>query len=89
MTVIDAATKLRVISRDTTHVRMKQLSDDELEAYLDSGAWEGKAGAYGIQDDGDPFVETITGSFSNVVGLPMELLADVLKTVGYAGESVG
>ncbi len=85
LTVIDAATNFRVITRDTTSVRMKQLSDDELDAYLDGGAWKGKAGAYGIQDENDPFVENITGSFSNVVGLPMELLADVLKTVGYTG----
>jgi septum formation protein len=56
---------------------MRKLSDDALNAYLDTGAWAGKAGAYGVQDQDDPFVERIDGSFTNVVGLPMELLAQM------------
>jgi septum formation protein len=62
-----------------TLVSMKPLRSEEIEAYLDSGEWEGKAGAYGIQDIGDAFVERIEGSFSNVVGLPLELLAQMLQ----------
>jgi len=57
---------------------MRRLTDSEIEDYLDSGAWEGKAGAYGIQDKGDAFVERIEGSFTNVMGLPMELVARML-----------
>ncbi|MEK7756060.1 MAG: Maf family protein, partial [Planctomycetota bacterium] len=53
-------------------------TDSEIEDYLDCGAWEGKTGAYGIQDKGDAFVERIEGSFTNVVGLPMELVARML-----------
>lgn len=52
------------------------------EAYLRSGDWAGKAGAYGIQDIGDRLVERIEGSFSNVVGLPLEMLAELLRSVG-------
>jgi septum formation protein len=71
---------------DTTVVVMRPLNEGEIEAYLDTGAWVGKAGAYGIQDHGDAFVERIEGSFSNVVGLPMELLKRMLAT-GYANST--
>lgn len=58
--------------------RFRTLSDAERQAHLDSGKWKGKAGAYGIQDD-DPFVRVVRGSRSNVVGLPMERLAQLLR----------
>jgi septum formation protein len=53
------------------------LTDEERLEHLDSGRWEGKAGAYGVQDN-DPFVTVVRGSWSNVVGLPMERLASLL-----------
>lgn len=53
------------------------------EAYLDTGEWDGKAGAYGIQDVGDRLVQRIDGSFSNVVGLPLELVGRLLRAVGH------
>jgi septum formation protein len=59
-------------------VRFRPLDDDERRAYLDSERWRGKAGAYGVQDR-DPFVEVSRGSFSNVVGLPMERLAALIR----------
>jgi septum formation protein len=59
-------------------VRFRPLGDDERRAYLDSGRWQGKSGAYGIQDH-DPFVAVARGSFSNVVGLPMERLAALIR----------
>lgn len=59
--------------------KMKKLSPRELEAYLDSGLWQGKAGAYGIQDE-DPFVSLLSGEWENVVGLPIKLLKKELKT---------
>jgi septum formation protein len=49
------------------------------EAYLRSGDWRGKAGAYGIQDVGERLVERIDGSFSNVVGLPRALVLRMLR----------
>jgi septum formation protein len=60
-------------------VRFRVLDDDERVAFLDSGRWQGKAGAYGVQDR-DPFVSVARGSFSNVVGLPMERLAALLRS---------
>jgi septum formation protein len=59
-------------------VRFRVLDDAERRAFLDSNRWEGKAGAYGVQDR-DPFVSVARGSFSNVVGLPMERLAALLQ----------
>jgi septum formation protein len=59
-------------------VRFRSLSDRERNEYLDSNRWQGKSGGYGVQDV-DPFVKVVRGSFSNVVGLPMERLADLLQ----------
>ena len=60
-------------------VRFGPLSDSDRDAFLDTGRWEGKAGAYGVQDY-DPWVAVTRGSWSNVVGLPMERLATLLKS---------
>jgi septum formation protein len=59
-------------------VRFRTLLDEERRQYLDTGRWQGKSGGYGVQDH-DPFVSVERGSFSNVVGLPMERLADLLS----------
>jgi len=64
---------------DVTVCHCRVLTDAERAEHLDSGRWEGKAGAYGVQDD-DPFVTVIRGSWSNVVGLPLERLAALLAS---------
>ncbi len=64
----------------TAVCRMKRLSPAALNGYLDTGLWRGKAGAYGIQDAHDPFVQLISGEFSTVVGLPMSLLQSEFAT---------
>jgi septum formation protein len=69
----------RLLRHDISMVRVRPLSAAMIESYLETGQWQGKAGAYGIQDHGDPFVEKIEGSFSNIVGLPMELLARMFE----------
>jgi septum formation protein len=58
------------------------MSADEIRAYVDSGEAMGKAGAYAIQETGDRYVESVQGSLSNVVGLPMELLVKMLRDFG-------
>jgi septum formation protein len=65
-----------------TAVKMKRLSDRELNAYLDSGEWQGKAGAYGIQGRAGAFIPWISGSFTGVVGLPLAETAVLLKAAG-------
>ncbi len=78
LTLLDAQLGRFMVRHEVTQVRMRQLSDSEIEEYLVSGEWKGKAGAYGIQDCGDKFVERIEGSFTNVVGMPVELLERML-----------
>ena len=63
-----------------TTLRMDQLTPGLLDEYLAGGHWEGKAGAFGYQDGLD-WVHVIEGSESNVVGLPMELLAEMLEVL--------
>jgi septum formation protein len=63
---------------DITSLTMETLSDSQIEDYLDSGLWRGKAGAFGYQD-GIDWVRIIQGSPSNVVGLPLELLEKMVR----------
>ena len=65
---------------ETSGIRMRPLTDTERLAYLGSGQWAGKAGAYGVQDN-DPIVTTISGTWSNVVGLPVESLLKLFQQV--------
>jgi septum formation protein len=60
-----------------TRLRLDPLDDDQIERYLASGDWEGKAGGFGYQDRLG-WVHVLEGSESNVVGLPLELLAQML-----------
>ena len=69
---------LRMIASETTRVTMRIITPAEINEYVESGEWRGKAGSYAIQETGDRFVVKVDGSFSNVVGLPMELLARML-----------
>jgi septum formation protein len=64
---------------DVTRVHFRTLSDAQLRAYLDRIGPLDKAGAYAAQEDRGELIESIEGSFSNVVGLPMEALAEALR----------
>ncbi|MEI4486697.1 nucleoside triphosphate pyrophosphatase [Frigidibacter sp. MR17.14] len=66
-----------------TQVKMKTLSDQEVNAYLASGDWRGKAGAYGIQGLAGAFLPWIQGSYSAVMGLPVAETATLLTTAGW------
>ena len=65
----------------TSALRMDPISDAQLDDYLASSLWEGKAGAFGYQDRAG-WIHLTAGSESNVVGLPMELLTERLKALG-------
>jgi septum formation protein len=67
----------RIITHVTTTLMMRAMTESEIEAYMASGAWAGKAGAYALQEGGDKFVLSLDGSESNVVGLPMEKLEEI------------
>lgn len=62
-----------------TIVRFKRLETDDVDAYLASGEWRGKAGGYAIQGRAAAFVAFISGSYSNVVGLPLFETEQLLK----------
>lgn len=66
-----------------TTVEMKRLSDADLSAYIRSGEWQGKAGAYGIQGAAGAFIPRINGSFTGVVGLPLAETVNLLQGAGY------
>lgn len=74
----------RVWQRDVvTTVKMKSLSNEEVNAYLASGDWEGKAGGYGIQGPAGALIPWIQGSFTAVVGLPLSETAGLLRAAGF------
>jgi len=66
-----------------TEVRIRELSDDEIRRYVASGDPLDKAGAYGIQGKASMFIESINGSYSGVVGLPMFETAQLLGNFGF------
>jgi septum formation protein len=74
----------RVWARESVSaVKMKRLSDAELNAYLAGGEWEGKAGAYAIQGAAGAFIPWISGSFTGIVGLPLAETAAMLAAAGW------
>ena len=76
---IDEAIEL--VETATTTVFPKKLTDRQIAEHIEAGDWQGKAGAYGIQETGDEFVEKVEGSFTNVIGLPMALVKTMLKKI--------
>ena len=69
-----------ILLHERTAVTFRVLSHDVVDAYLESGEWEGRAGAYAIQGLGGRLVERIEGDYLNVVGLPGALLVSVLES---------
>lgn len=66
-----------------TRVRFKRLSRKEIDSYLGSGEWRGKAGAYAVQGLAGSFVVKLVGSYTNVVGLPLYETVSLLEGEGY------
>jgi septum formation protein len=66
-----------------TRVRFKRLSEEDIDAYLASGEWRGKAGGYAAQGIAGSFIVKIVGSYSNVVGLPLYEVTTLLSGEGY------
>ena len=77
--IADGAPRVRVA---VTRLKMDAIDETALEEYLASGLWEGKAGAFGYQDR-IGWIHILEGTESNVVGLPLELLATMLAQAGY------
>lgn len=66
-----------------TQVKFSRLSKADMNRYIESGEWQGKAGGYAIQGRAEAFIPWISGSYSNVVGLPLAETAAMLKSCGY------
>lgn len=73
-----------LVEVDRTTLRMDDLSPKQIDDYLATGLWEGKAGAFGYQD-GFEWLHVVDGSESNVVGLPMELLGRMMAKFADSG----
>jgi len=82
-TVLDSESKREVSRWVETRVRFREISDDEITSYVETGEPLDKAGAYGIQQRGAALVERVEGDYLNVVGLPLEELKKVLAGFGF------
>jgi len=69
---------VKIINYDTTVVYPRQMTAEQIAEHIAGNSWQGKAGAYAIQETGDKFVEKIEGSLTNVMGLPMEMVNALL-----------
>lgn len=67
-----------------TRVKLKRLTPDELNGYLASGEWKGKAGGYGIQGMAGALISSLSGSYTGVVGLPLFETRNLLVGAGYS-----
>lgn len=77
--VIDTATGKKIMTAVTTKITFRKIGEVELEKFLDSGHWKGKAGSYAIQGRAKGFVKKIDGDVTNVVGLPVFVLKKILR----------
>ncbi len=82
----DAQARHRLV---TTIVSFKRLEAGEIEQYIASDEWRGKAGGYAVQGRAAVFVDKIIGSYSNVVGLPLFETAALLHGLGYSADGHG
>ncbi|HHT9109386.1 MAG TPA: Maf family protein [Candidatus Wunengus sp. YC63] len=77
--VMASPSRKKMLRIERTHIKMKHIKDEEIDRYILTGEPMDKAGAYAIQGEGGKFIEKIDGSYSNAVGLPLELLQEMLN----------
>ena len=77
--VMEMPSRKKMLRIERTHIKMKNIKDEEIDRYILTGEPMDKAGAYAIQGEGRKFIEKIDGSYSNAVGLPLELLQEMLN----------
>ena len=68
-----------IVDYDITSVKFLDLSEDDIREYIKSEEWKGRAGAYSIRERASLFIESVNGSISNVIGLPMQKIYVILK----------
>ena len=73
---------IELLETESTLIYPNALTDKQIADYIATGAWKGKAGGYGIQDpETDAFIDDYEGSYTNVMGMPMELVEEVLNEI--------
>lgn len=77
--LVEIPSKKKSLRFDRTQIKMRYITGEEINAYVKFGEPMDKAGAYAIQGLGSRFIEKITGSYTNVVGLPLELVKEMLN----------
>jgi len=77
----ESGTETALLEMESTRLMMQPISDEDIEAYLNTELWQGKAGAFGYQDSND-WISILEGSESNVVGLPLELFRKMYGACG-------
>lgn len=91
LAVVNLARGIQLVGEDTTVVNFKPDGPEMTSPrkdYLDSGDWKDKAGGYGIQSGAAPLIESISGHYDTVVGLPTSLLEEYLGRVGIEAHAV-
>jgi len=82
LAVLNKREGLKILSVVSTKVTMKEYCDKEIERYVESGEPRDKAGSYAIQGEGGRLIESISGCYNNVIGLPICETLEVLKSMG-------
>lgn len=77
--IIEMPSKKKLLRNEQTSITMRYISEEEIDEYVRSGEPMDKAGAYAIQGEGKKFIKKMDGSYTNVVGLPLELVLEMLK----------
>jgi len=81
LAILRLSDNTEIVASDITTVYPKKMTAEQIAEHIKGCSWRDKAGAYAIQETGDEFVERIEGSLTNVMGMPMELLEQLLKKV--------
>ena len=84
--VVDSLTGDQVVGHEEGWVRFRELTNEEIEKYVNSEVWRGFAGGYAIQGAAAPFVSEQTGSLSAIIGMPVVLITDLLEQMGVGVE---
>lgn len=79
LAIVRLSDGIEIVDSDTTWVYPRELTEEQIADHIKSNNWQGRAGAYGIKEKGEEFVERIEGSFTNVCGMPMELLEKMIS----------
>lgn len=84
--VVNSLTGDSVVGHEEGWVRFRELTNEEIEKYVNSEVWRGFAGGYAIQGAAAPFVSEQTGSWSAIIGMPIVLITDLLEQMGVGVE---